>query len=163
MVAQTLTYNVMPAEASDLKVLLGMWSDLTRYLYPSDAQPFGELTPQRFQMLKTLLDNTFENTQAAIFKAVDSAGNLMGTIAVVLNQQLGFSCPDSGIIFNLWVLPEQRHGGVGQALVSEAKTWLADNGAKSVQVGWNPQNRSADHFWTKQGFKAFEILASSSL
>lgn len=155
--------QVTPIDQADLNVILRMWSELTRDLHRHDTQPFGEPTPQRFEMLEQILKNSFANEKAEIFKACDANGQCLGTISVVLNIQQGFSRPDSGVIFNLWVDPEQRRNGIGSLLVAKTKLWLKGQGISSVQAGWNPNNKSADRFWTQQGFCAFELLASAPL
>jgi len=154
--------TVRIATADDRNNILEMWKSLTLNLPQHHFKPFGDpVLPERIGMLTDMLDNALSSSTAAVFKIHNQC--CCGTIAAVLNQQTGFSLHNSGVLFNLWIEPEFRRRGYATALVKHAKTWLQQQGAESVQVGWHPDNNAADQFWKQQGFKGYEIIGVSPI
>lgn len=152
------------ASFTDLDFIVHTWQKLTLELPQHHAQPFGvPLASYLDQDLRVTAEQCLkrDDTQIWIVKSEDN--QRLGSIAAILNKQSGFSQPDSGVLFNLWLIPEARGKGYGELLVQKAKEWLRAQGATSVQAGWHPSNLSADRFWKKQGFQAYETIAASTL
>ncbi|MGH1462506.1 MAG: GNAT family N-acetyltransferase [Neptuniibacter sp.] len=159
-----MLFTIKQAEQTDKPLLMNVWEKLTQELHQRDFLPFGQpVLEERSQLLEEVLNNTLNNDKAVIYKALSTDGDLLGTLAVVLNVQVGFALPNSGVIFNLWIHQEHRKKGVGTELVEAAKKWLKKQAATSVQVGWHPGNSAADSFWKKQGFRNYEVIAAAPL
>lgn len=158
-----MSRTIKAATPEDRTVLLQHWQQLAVYLPEQHSQPFGQLVPEeRFSMLENTLDDTLRAKHAQIFLA-EEANQILGSVSLVLNQQIGYSQPDSGVIFNLWVEAEFRNNGVGTELVRQGCDWLRSQKADSVQAGWQPSNLTAHGFWQKLGFIPYELIGVRSL
>jgi len=154
--------HIRVAGAEHLDIVLKQWQQLTSYLPIHHAKPFGLPVPEYLeQQLQHTLEQCMERDDAEVFIA--EGENICGTIAVILNQQSAYTQPNSSVLFNLWVEPDQRRRGIGQALVEQAKGWLKAQGVTSVQAGWHPGNPEADRFWLKQGFAPYETIGAAFL
>ncbi|WP_415891072.1 GNAT family N-acetyltransferase [Neptuniibacter sp. SY11_33] len=154
------SFQICLAGLDRIDDVLKQWQQLTSYLPIHHAKPFGLPVPEYLekQLLHTL-EQCIERDDAMIFIA--EGDKLFGTIAAILNQQTAYTQPNSSVLFNLWVEPDQRRKGIGQALVAEAKSWLKAQGVTSVQAGWHPGNPEADRFWLKQGFSPYETIGAA--
>ena len=152
------------ASFADLDFIVHCWQKLTLELPQHHAQPFGiPLESYLDQDLRVTAEQCLKRDDAQIWILKSDGNELLGSMAAILSSQSGFSQPNSGVLFNLWLIPEARGKGYGEILVLKAKEWLRFQGATSVQAGWHPSNLSADRFWTKQGFQAYETIAASML
>ncbi|MCP4597851.1 GNAT family N-acetyltransferase [Neptuniibacter sp.] len=165
---------ISEVKAEGCERILCMWESLTLDLPSHHFQPFGKaIIDQRKPLLSEMLNNTVKSESAVVFQVEVLQAEMLqpeikesaciGTISAVLNQQAGFENPISGVIFNLWIEPDYRRLGIASQLVEQAKRWLANKEATSVQVGWHPDNQAADHFWKKQGFRNYEVIAALPL
>ncbi|WP_415903865.1 GNAT family N-acetyltransferase [Neptuniibacter sp. QD48_55] len=156
------SFQISVAGPDRIDVVLKQWQQLTSYLPIHHAKPFGLPIPEHLEnQLRHTLEQCIERDDAMVFIA--EGDKVCGTIAVILNQQTGYTQPNSSVLFNLWVEPDLRRKGIGQALVVEAKQWLKAQGVTSVQAGWHPGNPEADDFWLKQGFSPYETIGSAFL
>ena len=57
----------------------------------------------------------------------------------------------------LSVLPEERGGGVGAALMDESRSWARERGARTVAVGLAHTNEGARRFYEREGFTPFYL------
>jgi GNAT superfamily N-acetyltransferase len=60
-------------------------------------------------------------------------------------------------IETLSVLPEERGGGVGAALMDESRRWARERAARSVAVGLAHTNEGARRFYEREGFTPFYL------
>jgi len=74
------------------------------------------------------------------------------TLAERDGQLLGFMAEDAGWVTQLYLDPDARRGGVGSALIADAK---ARNGALTLWCF--AENAAARAFYEKQGFVAVEF------
>lgn len=159
-----LDCHISIASKQDLDQVVQCWKHLTIELPRHHIQPFGKRLHEHLdQELRPTAEQCIERDDAQVWILKSNKDRLLGTVSVVRNTQIGYSQPNSGVIFNLWVFPDARGLGHGQILVAEAKKWLRSQGATSIQAGWHPGNTQADRFWRKQGFEAYETIAASKL
>ncbi|MFN3200581.1 MAG: GNAT family N-acetyltransferase [Bradymonadia bacterium] len=62
-----------------------------------------------------------------------------------------------GMILDLFVSPQARRHGVGQALFESARVLFEARGIEWMQVCHDPANASASAFWSKAGFEPLLI------
>jgi GNAT superfamily N-acetyltransferase len=60
-------------------------------------------------------------------------------------------------IETLSVLPEERGGGVGAALVEASRRWALERGADTIAVGLAHTNEGAERFYGREGFTPFYL------
>ena len=158
--------SIREATHHDYKFILKMWRRLTMYLPNTHSQPFGDIQEdKRLPVLETVLKNTLDSGRSHILIAehkIESRLEPIATLSVVLNTQLGFSKPDSAVLFNLWVDETFRRQGIAKRLVKLAQQWLKEQAVTSVQVGWHPDS-TAEAFWRSLGFEQYEVIAAKKL
>lgn len=89
----------------------------------------------------------------------DSGGELAGYVA--LSRLVWLQYGDRGMEMNhLFVLPERRGTGVGQALIAAAKGVARAAGCVEMKVSTHPENLVAQEFYLAQGFVAQEMTGA---
>lgn len=63
----------------------------------------------------------------------------------------------------VYVEPEARELGVGEALLDEARPWLLSKGARAADIHVSPGHRAAKNFCEGQGFVARALVMHSRL
>lgn len=69
-------------------------------------------------------------------------------------------------VYVMGVLPEFHRKGIGQALLKEAESWLADKGLEFLQVKTLSQDRECEFykktrlFYQAYGFRPLEVISS---
>ena len=150
------------AAPSDKAHIYPMWERLTLELPKFHFSPFGKVKViEQQENLSRTLEGCFSREDAVVLIA--ERNGVCGTLSVIRNRQTGYESPESAVLFNLWVNEKDRRRGVGAALVLSAKTWLKERNVTSVQVGWHPDNKAANDFWSAQGFRQYECIAASTL
>lgn len=85
----------------------------------------------------------------------EEAGALLGYGALLPRAQLQFA--ERGMdLHHLFVRPEARGRGVGQALLQAARQLAGRKGAGFLSVGVDPRNGGAEAFYLANGFEAQE-------
>ena len=156
-----MSYVIREATDADFESLLAMWTTLAYELPKDHFQPFG--IPDKNlcgELLATVLSDTINAEQARIYVAEDPQA--IATIAVVLNEQKGYTQPNSAVIYNLWVDEDRRREGIATALMQTAEEWLATQKVTSVQVGHHP-NSKAHAFWQHHGYEPYELITAKFL
>lgn len=150
------------AAPSDKTHIYPMWERLTLELPKFHFSPFGTVNViEQQENLSRTLESCLSREDAVVLIA--ERDGVCGTLSVIRNQQAGYESPESAVLFNLWVNEKDRRGGVGAALVHRAKAWLKERDVTSVQVGWHPDNKAANDFWSAQGFRQYECIAATKL
>jgi ribosomal protein S18 acetylase RimI-like enzyme len=60
--------------------------------------------------------------------------------------------PDAAYLISMWVAPEARGRGIGDALVAAVAAWARDRGLRRVFLDVGEQNRSARALYERAGF-----------
>ena len=151
------------AQPEDEHRLLRQWLKLHRYVNQLEQSAFGDVDETAtLQQYQRMISQTLSSESATILIA-EKNGETVGTLACFLSQKPGYTRPDSGILYNLWVEPEMRRQQVATQLLSEAQRWLSHKGADSAQVAWHPANPLADAFWRRHGYSPYEVIAARAL
>lgn len=66
-----------------------------------------------------------------------------------------------GFVGHLYVVPEERGGGLAAALARRLDAWFDERGVKEIQLHVLDGNAAALRFWSKRGFRA-ELLQMRS-
>ncbi|WP_027859055.1 GNAT family N-acetyltransferase [Marinobacterium jannaschii] len=155
--------TIRTAQPEDEHTLLRLWLKLHRYVSLLEKSAFGEVDEAAtLQQYQRMISQTLDSDNAAILIA-ESESQVVATLACFLSQKPGYTRSDSGILYNLWVEPEERRQQTATHLLSEAQRWLKQRGAASAQVAWHPANTLADNFWRKHGYRPYETIAARPL
>ena len=84
-------------------------------------------------------------TETAVLFLAEKAGALLGTVMTGTDGHRGW-------IYFLAVAADQRHGGLGRALVREAEAWLAARDVPKVQLLVRASNLDATNFYARIGY-----------
>ena len=78
-------------------------------------------------------------------------GRIVGYAALCPLVQLQFGVRGLDM-HHLYVVPDMRGAGVGQALVKASQTEAAAQGCRYLAVGTHPENHAAQQFYERAGF-----------
>jgi ribosomal protein S18 acetylase RimI-like enzyme len=95
-----------------------------------------------------------EATDTATFVALDAGrdvGMVMGSPHYEDEQDAG--------LYSLWVAPEARGRGVGQALINTVIQWARDAGYQTLRLEVGDRNRGAVDLYDRMGFKPSGLTA----
>ncbi len=87
--------------------------------------------------------------------ALESGGDLVGILAVVLTTQDGLP---GVVISDIWILPGQRRRGYGSAALRMAERWAADRRARSVWVLTDPADAAHAAFFRDYPLRARQMI-----
>jgi len=87
--------------------------------------------------------------------ALESGGELVGILAVVLTTQDGLP---GVVISDIWIVPEQRRRGYGSAALRRAEQWAADRRARSVWVLTDPADAVHAAFFRDYPLRARQMI-----
>lgn len=68
-----------------------------------------------------------------------------------------------GVVSDIYVEPEARGIGVGEAMIDEVLSWCAERGCEGVDALALPGNRDTKNFFETFGFKARALIVHRSL
>ena len=109
------------------------------------------------ERLPTALDTMIKDSGSAIFIAFQGL-EIIG-VATVTTTSAGLEFSRYAELEDLYVLPQARHQGVGQALIERVKQWCCQKqcGVLSVVVTREDQeNHNLISYYQKQGFQNSE-------
>ena len=88
-------------------------------------------------------------------------------VAVVDGEDVGLvrgACddlqPDAAWLISMWVSPEVRGQGVGEALIDAVVEWARTNGARRVLLDVGDHNQPAITLYARKGFEPNGIIGS---
>ena len=143
-----MTLKVRAMQACDIPAAVAMIEALT--LHHGDAP---RVTPESLAR-----DCTGEDPWIKLVVA-DMGGDLVGYVA--LSRLVWLQYGDRGIEMNhLFVQPEWRGKGVGQALIAAAKDAARAAGCVEMKVSTHPENLAAQEFYLAQGFASQEVTGA---
>jgi len=145
--------QVRAATPRDLDRLAALASLL--FAHHANAGARFALAKGREDELRELLAGFARDAAQALLLAEDGDGNLLGFVLVSLVRRAGpFVEHERGEVAWLFVREEARRRGAGRELVGAALAWLAERGARRVEVQVERTNSVGRAFWGAQGFAA---------
>jgi len=112
--------TIRQAQPEDEHCLLRMWMTLHRYVNTLEESAFGAVDETAtLQQYQRMISQTLSSDGAVIFLA-EHNGEAIGTLACFLSQKPGYSQPDSGILYNLWIEPSMRRQKAASQLLADA-------------------------------------------
>ena len=87
--------------------------------------------------------------------ALESGGDVVGMLAVVLTQQDGLP---GVIVSDIWIAPGQRRRGYGAAALRRAERWAAERQARSVWVLTDPADPVHAAFFRDYPLRAHQMI-----
>ena len=110
-----------------------------------------DLAPEaREAWMKYINGNIADEDGAAVYKAVDEEGNLLGFCVTEIMED---GAEPFGMICDLLVRENCRCGGVGTALMENALAWLRSKGVKDVYLESGMHNHAAHEYFIRRGFR----------
>lgn len=100
--------------------------------------------------MKYINVNIADEEGAAVYKAVDEEGNLLGFCVTEIMED---GAEPFGMICDLLVRENCRCGGVGTALMENALAWLRSKGVKDVYLESGMHNHAAHEYFIRRGFR----------
>lgn len=88
--------------------------------------------------------------EAAVWKAVDDAGNIVGFCVADIEED---GDAPFGMVCDVLVSPTFRGGGAGGALLATAVAWLRGKGVRDIYLESGKDNHAAHRFFEKRGFR----------
>ncbi len=87
--------------------------------------------------------------------ALESGGQVVGMLALVLTQQDGLP---GVIVSDIWIAPGQRRSGYGTAALRLAERWAAERQARTVWVLTNPADPAHTAFFRDYPLRAHQMI-----
>ncbi len=103
-----------------------------------------------------------EGRQGQRFVAEDESGRFLGYM-IVGELRPFFSPHVVGFVYDIWVSPDHRRGGVGQFLLREAETWAKAHGYRKIKLEVAERNRPARALYEKSGYAAERVYLAKRL
>ena len=157
--------SVRPATIADLATVVDLRVALLR---EHSANPvYGRLRPDLPERARRLFASQLESEQEVTFLAERARGE--GRVVVGILR-----CVDaagSPLLFparyayvaSVYVVPEERQGGILHALLDAAERWSRDRGLREMRLHNAADNEVAGHAWQALGFDVVEVLRIKSL
>jgi len=152
-------YQIRTARLKDVDTMVRLWQAIDK---AGEPRPFGGDTFDKAEHAKKIITHALDSAQAVLLVCTYN-DSLIGTISGHVFEKPAVKLNPIGVIYSLWVDTAHRNQGVGQYLLNTLETSLKDLGAQAIQVGWDSANRSAEQWWQRRGYQAYEIIASKVL
>lgn len=104
----------------------------------------------REKWMRYILFHMTSPEEAAVWKAVDDAGNIVGFSVADIEED---GDAPFGMVCDVLVSPTFRGGGAGGALLSTAVAWLRGKGVRDIYLESGKDNHAAHRFFEKRGFR----------
>ncbi len=119
----------------------------------------GEFDPM-YKVVSNLIEKAESYTKEALGSNKDVVlvaeveQKIVGTIKAVLKDRRFYEPASQGIIVDLYILPENRRGKLGEDLLNRIVDVLKQKGVEVVTAEFPTQNTLAENFYQKHGFRA---------
>ena len=119
----------------------------------------GEFDPM-YKVVSNVIEKVESYTKEALGSNKDVVlvaeveQRIVGTIKVVLKDRRFYEPAIQGIIVDLYILPENRRGKLGEDLLNRIVDVLKQKGVEVVTAEFPTQNTLAVNFYQKHGFRA---------
>jgi len=107
------------------------------------------------------IDSTPSNLIIIAEKSHQICGFIIALVEIQPNQFTQYNT--HGLIQAIWVEPEQRKNGLGEALVKQALDSFAEFKIPYCDIAYHPDNKAAKQFWKKMGFNQSQTTARKFL
>ena len=152
--------NIRPAQTLDIPILVNFWQSIDGI---TPHRPFGGDSDDKPNHAEKVLRHTISSENAIVLVASSPECEIIGTISGHVFDKPGVNLAKVGVIYSLWVDEEYRCQGVGQQLLTDLESALAEKSAKAFQVGWDTGNTTAELWWQKRGYAPYETIASKNV
>ena len=149
-------YQIIDTKIADAQVLASHWQAIDDVCA---ERPFGGDTDSKQERAQEIICHAINSPTAHVLVAIDGS-TIIGTITGHLYQRPAVRLSSVGVIYSLWVSPDYRQQGIGQALLDAIEQQLTFMGADAFQVAWDNGNPYAAQWWQKRGYLPYETIAS---
>jgi aminoglycoside 6'-N-acetyltransferase I len=161
----TANLSVRPATIADLATVVELRVAL---LHEHSENPvYGRLRPDLPERARRLFASQLESEQEVTFLAERTRGERRAVVGIL-------RCVDaagSPLLFparyayvaSVYVVPEERQGGVLHALLDAAERWSRDRGLREMRLHNAADNEVAGRAWQALGFEVVEVLRIKAL
>ena len=116
------------------------------------------LKPDADKIFQRWLGPITEDPRSLLILAEDDGGKLVGYLTAIIEKDMPiFVCDEYALIKGLWVEPEARHRGVGQAMVRRACEEFAAMGMPQVRIRTAAANDAGRRMLQSCGFRVSTI------
>lgn len=163
------SYSIREATGNDIPDLLGFLLKLDAHVAGVDSEVLAlnaEGERQLTHKLRDMIANPF--TLVLVAERRPGSGLLaMGDVAIWHQADLWKNPERRGVAYaiidDLWVEPEARNGGLGQALVAKLVDFAAANGIENLMLEYATTNAEAQATWSRLGFRTTGVRAAASV
>ncbi|HEX8428243.1 GNAT family N-acetyltransferase [Hymenobacter sp.] len=142
--------TIREATPQDLDELYRLWCELME-IHQAYHPVFGYHRAAKVELRRLLRDRLYES-YTRIF-VVEKPGGLAGLLVATYQVgSRGMHFHRRGYIAETIVEEAHRRQGMGRALFTSAKAWLAIQGADHLELQVAIANPAAQQFWAAQGF-----------
>jgi GNAT superfamily N-acetyltransferase len=157
--------SVRPATLADLSTVVDLRIALLRE--HSNNAVYRRLRPDTPERARRLFASQIESEQEVTFLAERTRGERCAIVGIL-------RCVDaagSPLLFparyayvaSVYVVPDERRGGVLHALFAAAERWSRDRGLREMRLHNAADNEVAGHAWQALGFDVVEVLRIKEL
>lgn len=147
--------TVEPATLEDIEAVTDLWVDLA-----TGQQAFGS---------DLLAEGNRDAVREALARQAVSGGLLVARDTAVVGF-VGFEPEggryekrvETGVVQNIYVVPERRGEGIGSALLREAERRLREDGAEAITLEAMADNDEAMAFYERHGYQPHRIAMRKS-
>jgi ribosomal protein S18 acetylase RimI-like enzyme len=146
-----VTILIRAATAADAPVIGKMWIELVAYHRKlDDRMPVA--APDGAARYASRIESSLDDTHTKVLVAEDN-GKLIGYVMGVLVDLMPetFEGERGGFLADIFVQPEQRHKGIGKALVDALRRWFLARGIDHLEWYVASANTDGIAFWRSVG------------
>ena len=155
--------QIRAATEADVPALGRLGASLLRLHYSFDAQRFIAPRGNVEEGYGWFLGSQLRDDEAVVLVA-DRAGAVVGYVYAGLEPHSWKELRDAaGFIHDIVVDESSRGGGVGNALIEAASTWLKTHGAPRVILWTAERNHAAQRLFEQAGFRRTMIEMTREL
>ena len=153
MTAQSPSIVVRVARREDAEAVLALWERLYREHRRGAPEMIGDLVPVTATVDHLL--NAFRGGDRALLVAAEG-DSILGVIQATITQATEHPLLQArhyAVINDLFVHPEARHRGVGEALLTAAEAWAEEKGVHEFEAEIYEFNQEAAAFYHELGYE----------
>lgn len=147
---QLLDFQISEITTQDIPDLLDLWEEFKKY--NELLHPANQLVDNAREVFETHLQTLIEDDNTLILIARNEEEAYGFAITTVVDFHPIYAQSKRGMITDMAVTGKHRRAGVGNALLAEIETRLANEGVMMIELRVTSKNSSANRFWRKNGF-----------
>jgi ribosomal protein S18 acetylase RimI-like enzyme len=140
---------------ADLETLADRWVELARgqLAYGSHLRPAANRG-----LVRDTIAHHVATGGVLVARTVDEAkSTIVGFVMFAPESGQYEQDVTRGVIQNLYVVPDWRDAGIGEALLAAAESRLAENGMDVVTLDAMADNEAARRFYRRQGYHIYRV------